>query len=104
MIQCNAMTKLSRRKFLCRLPVVAALPAATAAAAQEHGGHAPPTGGEQSAAAHRGSGHRGVVGTVDPAVNGFDPHEMLRDFEEGATSRISGGRTLREFELVAEDK
>ena len=98
------MTKLSRRKFLCRLPVVAALPAATAAAAQEHGGHAPPTGGEQSAAAHRGSGHRGVVGTVDPAVNGFDPHEMLRDFEEGATSRISGGRTLREFELVAEDK
>jgi FtsP/CotA-like multicopper oxidase with cupredoxin domain len=105
MIQCTAMSKLSRRKFLCRLPVVAALPAATAAAAQEHGGHAGHAASNgNGGAAHRGSGHRGVVGTVDPAANGFDPHEIVRDFDAGTTRRIAGGRTLREWELVAEDK
>ena len=91
------MAKLSRRNFLCRLPLVAALPAASAAAAQES------SRGPHSAAAHRGSAHRGLVGEVDPAANGFDPHEILRDFDEGTTRR-SGGRTVREWEIVAEDK
>jgi FtsP/CotA-like multicopper oxidase with cupredoxin domain len=97
------MSKLSRRNFLCRVPVLAALPAAATAAAQEHNGHAPAAGGDDSADAHGGAGHRGTVGTVDPAVNGFDPHEILRDFDEGAVRRV-GGRTVREWELVAEDK
>ncbi len=56
-----------------------------------------------STAAHRGSGHRGTVGRVDPAANGFDPTEILRDFDEGKVRRV-GGRTVREFELVGEDK
>ncbi len=78
---------LSRRNFLCKLPLVAgALPAANAMA-QGHG-------------AHQGDhGHIGVVGTVDPASNGFDPQEMLRDFDEGVVRR-----GVREWELVAEDK
>jgi FtsP/CotA-like multicopper oxidase with cupredoxin domain len=62
------------------------------AAAQE--GHDPAT---------HGSGHLGTVGRVDPKVNGFDPQAMLRDFDEGRVRRV-GGRTVREWELVGEDK
>jgi FtsP/CotA-like multicopper oxidase with cupredoxin domain len=79
---------LSRRNFLCRIPLVAgALPAAQALAADPHAGH--------MAAA----GHLGTVGMVDPAANGFDPHTMLRDFDEGV---VRGG--VREWELVADEK
>jgi FtsP/CotA-like multicopper oxidase with cupredoxin domain len=42
--------------------------------------------------------------TVDPQVNGFDPTEILRDFDWGKTQRLRGGRMLREWELVAYDK
>ena len=54
-----------------------------------------------------GSGHTGFPAgnaTVDPEVNGFDPTAMLRDFDGGKTRRLAGGRTLREWELVAYDK
>ena len=43
--------------------------------------------------------HAGTVGRVDPAVNRFDPQEILRDFDEG---RVVNG--VREWELVAEEK
>jgi FtsP/CotA-like multicopper oxidase with cupredoxin domain len=64
-------------------------------------------GGSSSAAAavahhrasHHASGHRGAVGRVNPAVNGFDPRAILRDFDHG-TRR--GG--VREWEIVAEDR
>jgi FtsP/CotA-like multicopper oxidase with cupredoxin domain len=81
---------LSRRNFLCRLPLVAgALPAAKAIAAEpQHNGHA---GGPAA--------HLGTVGAVDPAANGFDPQLILRDFDEGV---VRGG--VREWELVAEEK
>jgi FtsP/CotA-like multicopper oxidase with cupredoxin domain len=42
--------------------------------------------------------------TVDPKVNGFDPTVILRDFDWGTTRRLAGGRTLREWRLVAYDK
>ena len=54
-----------------------------------------------------GSGHIGFPAgnaRVDPEVNGFDPSAMLRDFDWGKTRRLAGGRTLREWELVAYDK
>jgi manganese oxidase len=54
-----------------------------------------------------GSSHSGfAVGsrTVDPKVNGFDPSAIARDFDWGKTRRLAGGRTLREWELVAYDK
>ena len=79
---------LSRRNFLCRIPLVAgALPAAQALAAEPHAGHSD------------SAGHLGAVGVVDPASNGFDPHAILRDFDEGA---VRAG--VREWELVAEEK
>ncbi len=43
--------------------------------------------------------HSGAVGRVDPRTNGFDPQEILRDFDEG---RVVNG--VRQWELVAEEK
>jgi FtsP/CotA-like multicopper oxidase with cupredoxin domain len=43
--------------------------------------------------------HPGTVGRVNPRTNGFDPQEILRDFDEG---RVVNG--VREWELVAEEK
>ena len=102
------MPPLSRRSFLCRLPLVASLPAAGVLA---NGSRPAPAQGAGEPSAHaghaaatRGSAHRGAVGTVDSNANGFDPHEILRDFDAGTTRRLANGRTLREWELVAEDK
>jgi FtsP/CotA-like multicopper oxidase with cupredoxin domain len=49
--------------------------------------------------AHRGSGHLGATGRVDAKANGFDPHAILRDFDEGI---VRNG--VREWEIVAEDR
>ena len=45
-----------------------------------------------------------TVGRVDHARNGFDPTAMLTDWYTGVTSILPDGRTLRTFEVVAEDK
>jgi FtsP/CotA-like multicopper oxidase with cupredoxin domain len=79
---------------------VAGLPTAAVA----HEGHA--------AAAHAdpllaGSAHSGFARgrtTVDPRVNGFDPGELVRDFDWGRTRRLAGGRVLREWDLFAQDR
>src|SRR5680860_286758 len=60
-------------------------------------------GGSVTGAAHSGTAHSGAVGRVDPRANGFDPQEILRDFDYGTVSR-EGGRTVRDFELVAQDR
>src|SRR5918997_1520992 len=54
---------------------------------------------EHSRMSHRGADHLGAVGRVDPAVNGFDPQEILRDFDEG---ELRDG--VREWQIVAEDR
>ena len=54
-----------------------------------------------------GSMHTGFAEgrtTVDPKVNGFDPSVIVRDFDWGKTRRLAGGRTLRQWEVVAYDK
>jgi FtsP/CotA-like multicopper oxidase with cupredoxin domain len=58
------------------------------------------------AAAPHGAHDGGMmtVGEVDHAANGFDPHEMLTDWDSGTTSTLDDGRTLREYEIVAVDK
>ena len=43
-------------------------------------------------------------GRIDHRANGFNPTEVLRDFDMGKTTRMSSGRVLREWELVAADK
>lgn len=48
--------------------------------------------------------HAGTRGTVDHARNGFDPHAILTDFDRGTTRRLPGGRILREWTVIAEEK
>ena len=50
--------------------------------------------------------HDGMItrGEVDNAHNGFDPHDILTDWDVGTVSSLPDGRTLREFDIVAEDK
>lgn len=82
----------------------------TASAADRgHGAHGGGHGG--GGAAHGGAGgpHDGHANfangaTVDHAKNGFDPHQLLRDFDWGRTSRLPNGRVVREWELYAIDK
>lgn len=60
------------------------------------------------------TGHSGMGGTavfmpgsgseVDIKANGFDPMEVLTQFDYGKTSTLPDGRTLREFVLVAQIK
>ncbi len=42
--------------------------------------------------------------TVDHRANGFNPTDILRDFDYGKTRRLASGRVLREWEVVAIDK
>ena len=50
--------------------------------------------------------HDGMItpGEVDYVRNGFDPHRILTDWDIGKASPLPNGRTLREFDIVAEDK
>jgi manganese oxidase len=69
--------------------------------------------GSEAAAANSHNGHHAISGghsdfrdgrTVDHAANGFDPSQVLRDFDWGTTRRLPNGRTLREWELVAAEQ
>jgi FtsP/CotA-like multicopper oxidase with cupredoxin domain len=60
-------------------------------------------------AAHAGHGDFAHAGfspgrAVDHRANGFNPTEVLRDFDYGKTRRLASGRVLREWEIVAQDK
>src|SRR6266542_1902471 len=48
--------------------------------------------------------HNMLEGDVDPATNGFDPSEILTDFDYGTVSTLPSGQTLREFTIVASEK
>jgi FtsP/CotA-like multicopper oxidase with cupredoxin domain len=53
-----------------------------------------------SAGAH---GRMGTVGQVDHAANGFDPHELLYDFDLGELKE-ENGRAVREWRVLALDR
>ncbi len=42
--------------------------------------------------------------SVDHVANGFDPTDTLRDFDYGRVTLGPDGRTVREWEIVAEDR
>jgi FtsP/CotA-like multicopper oxidase with cupredoxin domain len=48
--------------------------------------------------------HNMVAGDVDSAANGFDPSELLIDFDYGKVSALPNGQTLREYQIVASEK
>ena len=102
------MPSLTRRKLLA-----ASLPAAGAAALHTAVPHRHPWEADAHASAEA-SGHAGGPlaahdghanfrdgRTVDHRANGFDPHEILRDFDWGRTRRLASGRVLREWDLEA---
>lgn len=79
----------------------------TGALAQSgHASHAGTVGAEAKlASAHSGPhGAMITVGEVDEARNGFDPTKLLTDWDRGTVSQLPDGRTLRTFEITAEDK
>ncbi|MCE7981786.1 MAG: copper oxidase [Caldilinea sp. CFX5] len=53
---------------------------------------------------HNAHGNSMLVGAVDHARNGFDPLQILVDWDYGVTSTLPDGRILREYEIVAVDK
>ena len=86
------------RRPRCTPPSPTPTRGATRRTPREHAGHAP------AAAGHSGHANFRDGRTVDHAANGFDPHEILRDFDWGTTTRLPDGRVLREWELFAVDK
>jgi FtsP/CotA-like multicopper oxidase with cupredoxin domain len=92
------MGRIDRRGFLARLGASGALGGAAilgrdAAWAQDGASHSHET--------HRLSGHGlGTVGTVDHGRNGFNPTEVLTDFDSGIVSKDFSGRIVREYEFV----
>jgi FtsP/CotA-like multicopper oxidase with cupredoxin domain len=109
--------KLTRRRLLAG-SAVASVPAIAALhEAIPHQGLHRALGGHEDAVAatqhaHGGPGaaaaglemHNGFAGTVDHKANGFNPSDIVRDFDYGTTSRLPDGRVLREWTLVAQDK
>ncbi len=101
------MANLTRRRLLAGgIPALglgatalhAAIPhshGTAAAQTTEHAQH-----GADAANGHRGhAGFRG--GEVNHRANGFDPHELVRDFDYGKTSRMADGRILREWTIAS---
>jgi manganese oxidase len=98
------MGLLDRRRFLKGAGAVGALGGATLLGgkdlvlAQTSDGHA------HSGGMHVGHGGAGAMGRVDHARNGFDPHEILTDFDGGEISKDSRGRTVREYQFTVINK
>ena len=100
------MKRVSRRKLLAGGGAAAAsLPVAHALIPHRglHGHEAAAAAPGMAGAHSGGAAHRGAVGRVDPSVNGFDPARIVRDFDYGRTRR-EGGRLVREWNVVAQDK
>ena len=99
---------LSRRGLLALLALPGAAGAARMIGAAQGQDAAPAGAGAQ---AHHGAavaagtptdfGNQ-VVGSVDYARNGFDPHKMLTDWDLGQVS-VENGRKVREWTIVAGD-
>ena len=107
------MNRLSRRRLLVGGGTLAAGAAALHGTVPHRGLHAALGGAERASAEEPAThGHGGGAagptfrkgGEVDHRANGFDPTDVLRDFDWGRTHRLASGRTLREWELVAGDK
>jgi FtsP/CotA-like multicopper oxidase with cupredoxin domain len=111
------MKKLSRRRLLIGgASMGAALPLLheTVPHGSVHSQLAAAAGGANAAHGGAGgmSGHGGGQNgptfkrgdVVDHKANGFNPTDLLRDFDAGKTRRLATGRTLREWEVVGDEK
>jgi len=92
----NRRSFLSAGALLPLAPLVAG--SSSDAAAARHVGTHPAT---QGAAAHAGG--MTTVGTVDHGRNGFDPHDMLTDWDTGTLETDAQGRRVRTYDITAVD-
>jgi FtsP/CotA-like multicopper oxidase with cupredoxin domain len=98
------MGLVNRRRFLRRVGAAGVAGSAAMLSARDgvlaQATHAQGHGGGDGLGGHG----LGTVGSVDNARNGFNPHDILTDFDGGEVSRDRSGRTVREYEFVASDK
>lgn len=100
--------KLSRRDFLKAGGLT--LLGAVGANAISHAASDSGTGNSKvlAAPAMQHDDHDGVmpntVGEVDHEKNGFNPTDILTDFDYGEVSTLPNGQTLREYEIVSLNK
>lgn len=98
-------TSLSRRSLLRGLGVAGLAGGAVAAWRLLPTGAAPAAHAQASDQGHYTTmTHNMVEGDVDPATNGFDPMQMLTEFDYGKSSVLPTGQTLREYTIVASEK
>jgi FtsP/CotA-like multicopper oxidase with cupredoxin domain len=104
---------LSRRRLLSAGAAltgsgVASLLAARQASGQASGAMSSEPSGEciggPTDLSHRMDCTNTAVGSVDNERNGFDPHEMLTDWDTGTLTRGPNGERVREFTVTAIDK
>lgn len=95
---------ISRRDFL-RASGLTLLGAAGATMLAQAGEAAAGGNQRRATAPLRHGGHLpGPTGEVDHARNGFNPSDVLTDFDTGKISTLSAGRILREFTLTSLNK
>lgn len=70
------------------------------AAGSGHDGHRP----QGAAGADDAFAMPTVRGEVNHAANGFDPGDILTDFDGGKVSTLPSGQTLHEYNVVAQEK
>ena len=91
----------SRREFLKGGLGIAGLGAAVRLAAGWRTRPAQAQSEPADHSAHNGLLMPGVVGEVDHAANGFDPTDLLTDFDYGRVSTLENGQTLHEYDFFA---
>ena len=96
--------KLTRREFLKAGVLGLAGTLGVAAGSKLANGSAPPPAGNHQ---HGGGGAHGMsmpVGEVDHVRNGFNPTDLLTDFDYGKVSVLPDGQRLREYWVVSLNK
>jgi len=102
--------RISRRKLLGAAAAVPAAVGLSSLASRGGLGGAPARADSAKGSSNGHAGHDFAHATfapgrgVDHRANGFEPTELLRDFDYGKTRRLASGRLLREWEIVAQDR
>jgi FtsP/CotA-like multicopper oxidase with cupredoxin domain len=101
------MKQVSRRDFLRAggyLVAGAAAAAACTPAKPDASAHPSAAGSHMASMAGSGGSLPGTVGEVDHEKNGFNPTDLLTDFDYGTVSALPDGRTLRQWEITSYNK
>jgi len=98
------MNEISRRALLRAGAFTILGSAGAAAVAGAYAHEREPRAAAPAHTMHQAESMPGAVGKVDHERNGFNPTDILTDFDYGRVSTTEDGRTLREFDLVAVDK